>query len=64
MDDITRYIEPMNKLQDAINLPAIQAMQERNAAIQNALSTSPRFTSLSWKATDRCRWHGFLPVRK
>ncbi len=41
MDDITRYIETMNKLQTVINLPAIQAIQERNAAIQNALSISP-----------------------
>jgi len=46
MDDITRYIETMNKLQNAINLPAIQAMQERNAAIQNALSTSPSIQKL------------------
>lgn len=41
MDDITRYIETMNKLQDAINLPAIQSIQERNIEIQNALSISP-----------------------
>lgn len=41
MDDITRYIGTMNRLQDAINPPAIRAIQERNAAIQNALSISP-----------------------
>ncbi len=41
MDDISRYIETMNRLQDAINLPAIRAIQEQNAAIQNALSISP-----------------------
>lgn len=36
MDDITRYIETMNKLQDAINPPAIRAIQEQYDAIQNA----------------------------
>lgn len=41
MDDITRYIETMNKLQDAVNPPAIRAIQEQNAAIQNALGASP-----------------------
>ncbi len=41
MDDILKYIETMNRLQDAINLPVIRAIQEQNAAIQNALSISP-----------------------
>lgn len=41
MDDITRYIETMNRLQDAINPPAIRAIREQNTAIQNALSISP-----------------------
>lgn len=41
MDDISRYIETANRLQDAINLPAIRAIQEQNAAIQNALGISP-----------------------
>lgn len=41
MNDITRYIETMNKLQDAINPPVIQAIQAQNATIQNALSISP-----------------------
>lgn len=36
MDDITRYIETINKLQDAINPPAIRAIQEQYDAIQNA----------------------------
>lgn len=47
MYDITRYIETMNKLQDAINLPAIRAIQERNSAIQNALSISPSIQKIS-----------------
>lgn len=41
MDDITKYIQTMNKLQNAINPPVIQAIQAQNAAIQNALSISP-----------------------
>lgn len=36
MDDITRYIETMNRLQDAINPPAIRAIQEQYDTIQNA----------------------------
>lgn len=36
MDDITRYIETINRLQDAINPPAIRAIQEQYDAIQNA----------------------------
>lgn len=36
MDDITRYIETMNRLQDAINSPAIRAIQEQYDTIQNA----------------------------
>ena len=31
----------MNRMQDAINPSAIRAIQEQNAAIQNALKTSP-----------------------
>lgn len=41
MDDITKYIQTMNKLQNAINPPVTQAIQAQNAAIQNALSISP-----------------------
>lgn len=41
MDDFIRYIETMNKLQNAINPPAIQAIQQQTAAIQNALHISP-----------------------
>lgn len=41
MNDFMRYIETMNKLKDAINPPAIRAIQEQNAAIQNALGVSP-----------------------
>lgn len=29
MDDISRYIETANRLQDAINLPAIRAIQDK-----------------------------------
>lgn len=36
MDDITRYIETINRLQDAIDPPAIRAIQEQYDAIQNA----------------------------
>ena len=36
MDDITKYIETMNRLQDAINPPAIRAIQEQYDTIQNA----------------------------
>lgn len=41
MNDIIRHIETMNRLQDAINPPAIRAIQEQNAAIQNAIKISP-----------------------
>lgn len=41
MDDITKYIQTMNRLQNAINPPVIQAIQAQNAVIQNALSISP-----------------------
>ena len=41
MNDITRYIETMTRLQEAINPPVIQAIQAQNATIQNALSISP-----------------------
>ncbi len=36
MDDISRYIETMNKIQNTINTPEIQAIQKQYAAIQNA----------------------------
>lgn len=36
MDDLTRYIETMNKLQEAINPPAMRAIQEQYDKIQNA----------------------------
>lgn len=36
MNDITRHIETMNRLQDAINPPAIRAIQEQYDTIQNA----------------------------
>jgi len=36
MDDISRYIETTNRLQDAINPPAIRAIREQYDAIQNA----------------------------
>ena len=36
MDDISRYIETMNKIQNTINTPEIQAIQKQYAAIHNA----------------------------
>lgn len=41
MDDFIGYLETINKLQNAINPPAIQAIQQQTAAIQNALRISP-----------------------
>jgi hypothetical protein len=41
MDDISRYMESMNKIQNIITPSAMQAIQKQGATTQNAINASP-----------------------
>ena len=46
MDDISRDMESMNKIQHAITPSAMQAIQKQGATIQNAINASPGLQKL------------------
>ena len=41
MDDISRYMESMNKIQNIITPSAMQSIQKQGATTQNAINASP-----------------------
>jgi len=46
MDDISRYMESMNKIQNIITPSAMQAIQKQGATTQNAINASPGLQKL------------------